>query len=275
MTYEILLCLSKVDFFFPLPNQIRIWIQVAATKMFVTICICYTSLFRSVQVIIAVSSLVLIALFEKLFQAGACVSSRGWTSGADRFAEKLFISGVVVLQEPVLCCRLLGHHHLHLWTAYLVEGKPAKELGFPGNVGWWQLLDVTVCAVCGWVSVLCILPFPLSRTEQILAAEGEGKALFLHSILLTLRSSGFIGVCFGTFFTFGLIYFNSSWGEKWREDLHPKSPSLYCLIDWLAYFFKCTLFRNLLGLKRNYPLKGESTSKHSLSLFSWDFWYSL
>lgn len=68
----------------------------------------HITVFRSVQVIIAVSSSVLIILFEKLYQTGACVSSTGLDKWGDMLAKKLFISGVVVLQEPILCCRLIG-----------------------------------------------------------------------------------------------------------------------------------------------------------------------
>lgn len=151
-------------FFFPLPNQIRIWIQVAATKMFVTICICYTSLFRSVQVLIAVSSLVLIVLFEKLFQAGACVSSRGWTSGTDRFAEKLYISDIVVLQEPVLCCRLLGHPPSPPLNSLYDRGKTSQGAGLPWKCGMVTALRChCLCSV--WVSISALHP-PLPPQED-------------------------------------------------------------------------------------------------------------
>lgn len=87
------------------------------------------------------------------------------------------------------------------------------------------------------MSLLCISsPFPLGTAEQLLAAEGEGKALSSFQ----LPCSALLWLCLHLlwyFFTFGLIYFNSSWGDKWIEDLHPKPPSLYCLVDWLASFF--------------------------------------
>lgn len=49
-------------------------------------------------------------------------------------------------------------------------------------------------------------PLPLRRTEQLLAAEGEGKDLFLHSSFPILHSRGFICVCFGTFLPLGYLF---------------------------------------------------------------------
>lgn len=77
MAYEVLLCLSKVDFF-PLPNQIK-YLNPGChhINVYYNMYVLHISVFRSVQVIIAVFSFVLVILFEKLCQTGACVSSTG------------------------------------------------------------------------------------------------------------------------------------------------------------------------------------------------------
>jgi len=77
MAYEILLCLSKVDFFSFAKSNKCLNPSCHHINVYYSMYVLHISVFRSVQVIIPVFSFVLIVLFEKLCQTGACVSSTG------------------------------------------------------------------------------------------------------------------------------------------------------------------------------------------------------